>query len=446
MKVLLVVHQFFPDFSAGTEVLTLGVARELRRRGHLVHILSGHPGHDDLEEWQRCVRDRFDDFEISRFHHAYVPMGGQRSMIEVGSDNKVAARFFQQILQEFRPDCIHYFHLNRLGTGLIAAADAAGIVQSLTPTDFWTICPTAQLRYPDGSLCTGPSRHAGNCVKHFAQNPVRARWVRELARRVPTGLVDAFVPLARGERGRLAAEVRALDQRLPKTIERLNRLRCVVAPNAFMRAKLIEYGVDPARVVEIAFGVDLPAHSASGSLPTHVPDRLRIGFIGTLAPHKGAHVLLGALRQLPAARWTAVIYGNLAEFPDYAQELQALSADLPGVTFAGTFPSDVIFDVLADVDVLVVPSLWYENTPLVVYSAQAAKKLIVASDHPGIAAAVRHDVDGLLFPAGDAQALAQLLVRLAQDPDLRARLRAQVKPPRSVADYVDDLLQRWSGD
>lgn len=446
MKVLLVVHQFFPMFTAGTEVLTLAVARELRRRGHSVHILAGHPGRDDLEEDQRCVQDRFDGFEVSRFLHAYVPMGGQNSMIEVGSDNKLATRFFQQILQEFAPDRIHYFHLNRLGIGLIAAADAAGIVQSLTPTDFWTICPTAQLRYPDGRLCAGPSRNAGNCIKHFAQNPARVGWVRELARVVPIAVVDALVPLARGEcaeRVAFAIEVRALDQRLAKTVERLNRLRCIVAPNAFMRAKLVEYGVDPARVVEAAFGVDLPEHETSGSRPHPAPDRLRIGFIGTLAPHKGAHVLLDALRQVPTAHWIASIHGNPAEFPDYAQHLHALAADMPGVTFEGTFPSDAIFDVLAKLDVLVVPSLWYENTPLVVYSAQAAGKLVVASDHPGIAAAVRHDVDGLLFPPGDVQALALMLQGLAQDADLRERLRVQVRPPRSVVDYVDDLLRIW---
>jgi glycosyltransferase involved in cell wall biosynthesis len=444
--VLLVVHQFFPHFTAGTEVLTLGVARELRRRGHTVRIVAGHPGRDDLGESERWVRDEFDGFEVDRFHHAYVPMQGQRSMIEVGSDNALAARHFAGILAGFRPDRVHYFHLNRLGTGLILAAEAVGVRQSFTPTDFWTICTTAQLRLPDGQLCQGPSLHAGNCAKHFAQNPARPAGVRFVARTLPTAVADALVPIARAAsaaRLPFVAEVRALEERLPKTVSRLNRLQSILAPNAFMRAKLLEHGVHPERVVESAFGVDLPATAPAREGRRRADGPLRVGFIGTLGPHKGAHVLLSAFARLPRGACSLRIHGNPADFPDYVQELSALAAGLEDVAFAGTFPNHAIFDVMADLDVLVVPSLWYENTPLVVYSAQAAGTVVVASDHPGIAAVVRHEVDGLLFPSGDANALAQLLGRLATDRELLERLAAHVRPPRSTSDYVDELLRLW---
>jgi glycosyltransferase involved in cell wall biosynthesis len=444
--VLLVVHQFFPNFTAGTEVLTWGVARELRSRGHTVRIVAGHPGRDELRESERWVRDEFDGFEVDRFHHAYVPMQGQRSMIEVGSDNVLAARHFAGILAQFLPDRVHYFHLNRLGTGLILVAEAAGAHQSFTPTDFWAICTTAQLRLPDGQLCHGPSLHAGNCIKHFAQNPARAAGVRFVARAMPTAWADALAPLARTQaaaRLPFAAEVRALGERLPKTVSRLNRLQCILAPNAFMRAKLLEYGVRPERVVESAFGVDLPTIAPTREGRRPADGQLRVGFIGTLGPHKGAHVLLSAFALLPRGACSLRIHGNPADFPDYVQELSALAAGLEDIVFAGTFPNHAIFDVMADLDVLVVPSLWYENTPLVVYSAQAAGTIVVASDHPGIAAVVRHEVDGLLFPSGDSAALAQQLRRLAADRKLLARLAANVRPPRSTSDYVDDLLRFW---
>lgn len=448
VRVLLVVHQFFPFFTAGTEVLTLGVARELRLRGHDVHIVTGHPGSSDLSESERWVRDRFDGFDVDRFHHADVPMQGQRSIIEISSDNALAAQHFARVLSEFQPDQVHYFHLNRLGTGLILAAEAAGVRQSFTPTDFWAICPLAQLRLPDGRLCDGPSQHAGNCVKHFAQNPTRAAPIRLFARGLPTALADALVPLAKAEQAArypLLAEVRALSERMEKTISRLNRLQHIVVPNAFMRAKLLEYGLRPDLMVESAFGVELPGIVSKRVGQNYVGRPLRVGFIGTLAPHKGAHVLLSAFALLPRGSCSLRIYGNLKEFPDYAKELVAQAAGRSDIDFAGTFPNAAIFDVLADLDVLVVPSLWYENTPLVVYSAQAVGKIIVASDHPGIAAAVRHEVDGLLFPPGNARALARLLHRLTSDQELRERLAAHVRPPRSTANYVDDLLSLWNG-
>ncbi len=446
VRILLVVHQFFPFFTAGTEVLTLGVARELRRRGHEVNIVAGHPGKNDLIESERWVRDQFDGFDIDRFHHADVPMHGQRSIIEVGSDNVLAAQHFASILHRFRPDQVHYFHFNRLGTGLILAAEAAGIRQSFTPTDFWAICPMAQLRLPDGSLCHGPSQHSGNCIKHFGQSPSRVAPIRFISRVMPRGLADGLAARVSEREATwhpMLAEIRALRERAPKTISRLNRLRHIVVPNAFMRAKLVEFGLRSDLMVESAFGVELPDTSSKRCGYSQADRPLRIGFIGTLAPHKGAHVLLSAFSLLPKGICTLRIYGDLQDFPDYSAGLLAQAAGRSDVYFAGTFPNAAIFDVLADLDALVIPSLWYENTPLVAYSAQAVGKIIVASDHPGIAAAVHHEVDGLLFPPGDARVLAQTLQRLAGDKKLQERLAAYVPLPRSIGSYVDDLIELW---
>lgn len=448
MKIILVVHQFFPAFSAGTEVLTLSVARELRRRGHQVRIVAGHPGSNDLLDAARWVQEEVDGFAVDRFHHAYVPMGGQSSMIDIGSDNVIAAAHFECLLRAFKPDRVHYFHLNRLGTGLILKAKAAEVRQSFTPTDFWAICATAQLRLPNGRLCDGPSKHAGNCVKHFAQHSSRAAIVRMVARAAPTAVVDALVPLVSSIDVEMAksasiADIQALDKRLAKTVSRLNQLDQIAAPSAFMRAKLIEHGVRPELLVDVPFGIDL-ARSSPNNVRNPVQDGpLRVGFIGTLAAHKGAHVLVNACARLPVGCCSFRIYGDFNEFPEYVGQLTAQLAGLQNIDFAGTFPNAAIFDVLAGLDVLVVPSLWYENTPLVVYSAQAAGKIVVASDHPGITAVVRHGVDGLLFPAGDAEALAQQLYQLAFDAEYRSRLISKVRQPRSTEDYVDDLLALW---
>ena len=168
MKILLTVHQFFPEFTAGTEVLTLSVARELLRRGHEVHVYAGYPTDKELLDNERFDEYEFEGIHVYRFHHAYVPMDGQASLIEVGYDNRLAAIRFEKILQSFKPDVVHFFHLNRLGTRLIEKANLAGIPAFMTLTDFWPICPTGQLLLPDGKLCKGPNHYAGNCVKQVS--------------------------------------------------------------------------------------------------------------------------------------------------------------------------------------------------------------------------------------------------------------------------------------
>lgn len=442
MNILLVVHQFFPDYAAGTEVLTLSVARELGARGHTVRVLTGFPGAADLADAQRCDEYIHEGIPVYRFHHAYVPMGGQTSMIEVGFDNRLAAAYFARILRDFEPDLVHLFHLNRLGTGLIDIAADAGVPCFMTPTDFWPICATGQLLYENGSLCAGPNANAGNCVKHFAQSTLGG-WAGAVAGAIPVAGADLLVRMTRS--GLLPSypkrqEVVAMASRLGINIARLNRLDGLLVPNAFMRELLLRYGVTPERIALAPFGLDRVAQAAPRPA-ARAP--LRLGFIGTLAPHKGCHVLVDAFNALPAGAATLDIYGKLDDAPDYVATLVAAAAANPAIAFRGTFPNTEIDRVMAGIDALVVPSLWYENTPLVVYSAQAACCPVVGSDLPGIAAVIAHDDNGLLFEAGNVRALARQLARLVDEPGLAGALSAQARAPKSIAEYVDDLTGMW---
>jgi glycosyltransferase involved in cell wall biosynthesis len=220
-------------------------------------------------------------------------------------------------------------------------------------------------------------------------------------------------------------EVLATASRLDVNISRLNKLKALVVPNKFMGDLLVEYGVTPSLIVQSAFGID--------------------GFIGTLAPHKGCGVLVDAFKLLQKGKAILKIYGSVTEHPDYSSKLKLLVDNKDDIEFCGTFHNSEISQVLAGVDVLVVPSLWYENTPLVVYSAQAAFCPVVASDLPGISVVIENEVNGLLFSAGDTVQLASQLSRLVDEPGLAARLSANARSPKSIASYVEELLDVWAG-
>lgn len=444
MKVLLTVHQFFPEFSAGTEVLTLSVARVLKSLGHEVRVFTGYPVSENLTDEERFDQYLYDGILIDRFLHAYVPMGDQVSKIEIGYDNHLAADFFQQLLEEFKPDLVHFFHLNRLGTGLIERAVACGTPAYYTPTDFWSICPTGQLLRCGGRACEGPSQDAGNCAVHFAANMLPDRIGKRLTA-LPDRVGDMMVRLIRSSwipAVSLVNEVRALDQRLDRNVRRLNLLQGIVAPNRMIEALFLRNGVRPGIVTRSSYGINLQQ-------PVVLRDRtlrqrpLVLGFIGTLAPHKGCHVLLEALQGVSSREVLVKIYGKQTEFPEYVAQLHQLTEGNEGVTFCGTFANEDIFNVLGDLDALVVPSVWNENTPLVVYSAQAAGCPVIASDVPGIAEAVTRGVDGLLFEPGSAAALKSTLERLLVQEGLLADLASNSTSPKSVSVYVDELLQIW---
>jgi glycosyltransferase involved in cell wall biosynthesis len=445
-KILLTVHQFFPEHGSGTEVLTLSVARELMARGYEVNVFTGHPSVPEIME-----EERFDEYEcegihVYRFHHAYTPMYGQTSKVELSYNNNLAANYFEQILERFRPDLVHFFHLDRLGTGLINLTVSAGIPAYMTPTDFWLICPTAQMVLCNGSMCQGPSPYGGNCIKHLAeigQKGLAGRLVKWL----PTSMSSLLARLTQANvmppyphHG----EIRAISSRLKINMERLNQLNGIVTPNRFMSEKLVEHGLSPHLVIQSTFGIDVDRNIVN-AIRRSSRQPFRVGYIGTLATHKGCHILIEAFKALPAGQAILKIYGRMEDFPEYSSDLKRLAENNETIEFCGTFHNSKIGEVLAGLDVLVVPSLWYENTPLVVYSAQAACCPVVASDFPGLSAVIQDQLNGLLFEAGNSAALTKQLSRLINEPDLVERLSANSQQPKSTSSYVDELLNIWKG-
>ena len=171
---------------------------------------------------------------------------------------------------------------------------------------------------------------------------------------------------------------------------------------------------------------------------------LRIGYLGGLAWQKGVHVLVEAFNRLPPDRAELTVYGDPRPFPDYVARLRAL-AHHPRIRFAGPYAPEDRWRVLADLDLVVVPSVWPEISSLVTQEAFAAGVPVVAARVGALAGRVRDGVDGRLVPPGDVRALAAVLADLAQRPDELARLRQGVRPPRTLGEHVAEIEGIYRG-
>lgn len=422
-------------------MLTHSVASELRARGHEVTVFTGYPARELMPDAKRFDKYEINGISVYRFHHSFVPMGGQQVVSEIEYNNYLTAGYFKGLLEELKPDVVHFFHFSRLGAALVDVARELGIPAYYTPTDFWAVCPTSQLLLPDGRVCAGPSSHGGNCVKHVA---LLTRWrhYSDVVKHLPDSAIDAFAVVAKAGHGinfPFRQEIAALSRRKPFNISRLNALQGIVSPTQLMTNLLTGNGVNPELIQQSAFGINVTGFE---KFQREYPDGrpITIGYIGTLAPHKGCHVLVDAFNKLTNSDACLKIYGNPKEFPDYVAGLQAAAKGNDAIEFCGTFPNAQIADVFAGIDVLVVPSVWYENTPLVVYSALAAKCPVIASNFPGMSEVVRDGWNGLLFEPSNADALSGCLARLHQQPGLLQTLSENCAPPKSIAAYVDELL------
>lgn len=444
MKIVLTVHQFFPEYFSGTEVLTYSVARELLARGHEVAVFTGYPARELMPDAQRFDKYEIEGISVYRFHHGFVPMGGQQVLSEIEYDNHLVAGYFKRLLLDIKPDIVHFFHLSRLGASLVDVVRELDVPAYYTPTDFWAVCPTSQLLLPDGRVCPGPSSHGGSCVKHVA---LLTHWrhYSSVVKHLPDVTIDAFAVVAKAAHGinfPFRQEIAALSRRKPFNISRLNALQGIVSPTQLMTDVLTGNGVNPELIKQSAYGINV---AGFGGFHREYPDGrpIIIGYIGTLAPHKGCHVLVDAFSKLTNSDARLKIYGNPKEFPDYVAGLHAAAKGNDAIEFCGTFPNGQIADVLSGIDALVVPSVWYENTPLVVYSALAAKCPVIASNFPGMSEVVRDGWNGLLFEPGNAEALAECLTRLQKEPALLQAMSQNCEPPKSIAAYVNELLDLY---
>jgi glycosyltransferase involved in cell wall biosynthesis len=188
-------------------------------------------------------------------------------------------------------------------------------------------------------------------------------------------------------------------------------VRCF--PGIGERVHVVPNGVDPSR-----FGIN----SKSGK--TH--DNFTVGFVGTLKPWHGLHILVEAFAQLhlrdDSARLLIVGDGPQREGIEDALAEQGL---LSAADFAGAVDPAEIPGLLARMDVAVAPYpdlAQFYFSPLKVYEYMAAGLPVVASRIGQLKGLIENGVNGLLCPPGDADALAGALDRLRLDPDLRARL------------------------
>jgi len=234
-----------------------------------------------------------------------------------------------------------------------------------------------------------------------------------------------------------------VDRRLDHARSVFAAVDLFVAPSPALAEEFRRLGLPEAKLCVSDYGFPALAQPPSPHpRPERRPGPLRIGFAGTLVWHKGVHVLIEALRRLPPEGCELLIFGDPGVFPDYAAELRRRSAGLP-VRFMGRFDRTAAPGVYAQMDVLAVPSLWPENSPLVIHEAFQAGLPVVGSRLGGTADLVVHGTSGLLYEAFSAADLAAALRRLIEEPGLRDRLAAGAPAVKSIDQDACDWEERY---
>jgi glycosyltransferase involved in cell wall biosynthesis len=121
--------------------------------------------------------------------------------------------------------------------------------------------------------------------------------------------------------------------------------------------------------------------------------------------------------------------------------LRKLAEGDPDIALADRYEHNQLAQILRDLDIVVVPSIWYENAPHVISEAFAAKRPVVATDLGGMSEIVANQVNGLLFARGDASDLARQLQRVLDEPGLIPQLQQGIPPIRSLEEEMTELMR-----
>ena len=315
-----------------------------------------------------------------------------------------------ELLEAFRPEVVHFHHTLMIGVEALylvkRVLPRARIV--LTLHDYFPICANdGQMVTTDGHvLCRGASPDA--CRKCFPQRSLDQFLLREQHVKTMFGLVDQFI-----------------------------------SPSAFLRERYVTWGIDPAKIVVVANG-----RPAAPPVPhRHLPKGARrdaFGYFGNLSPYKGVPVMLAAAQRL-AADGTAFALRVHGGAPFQTEAFRASIADAANdtggrVAMLGPYHRADLARLVRDVDWVIVPSIWWENAPLVIQEAFQQRRPVLCSDIGGMAEMVRDGIDGLHFRVADPGSLAGVMRRAADDPKLWDRLVAGMASARGLENCAAEHL------
>ena len=408
MRILVVVHDFLPETLAGTEVLAQSTINSLVKE----KIANQKVEVGLFTSYYNLPKKSEIPVNIPPEHIYLVKK--KKSAALFGSWSPIVRHQFKVALKSFKPDTVYFFHTLFLSIDLplIAKKSGARVVYYLH--DFSLICPRGTLLARNGTRSNKIDRR-GRCVDciRLDQHRFAQRW-------------PILKPLIGPTMVRLLLKIR---DRQTKQIFR--QTDAFISPSETVAQALINFGLSANKMHIVPYG--MPQLRPSSKKPTA---KFQVGFVGTLAKHKGLPVLLKAASYLDPSKYQVNLFGQLKD-----QELIEQIKQLSNVTYHGEFLPQKVQFIYNKIDCLVAPSIWFENQPLVILQAFQTRTPVITSDLGGMRELVDDGKMGLLFPVGNAQALAETIIKLKRSPKLQKSIaHNQAKSPLPLSEK--EHLQR----
>ncbi len=398
MKILKVIHGYPMIYNAGSEVYSQTLCNELSKN-HEIHVFTRE---EDSFKPDYSMRKDYDALDNRIILHIVNNPRNKDRYISSEIDKR-----FKDVLEEVNPDIVHIGHLNHLSTSLVfEIPQDIPVIYILH--DYWLMCPRGQFMqmFPEDSenlwaACEGQEdkKCALRCYSRYFS----------------------------GEKEQFERDLNYWTDWVSKRMEHIRdvagRVDVFISPSRYLLNRHHQFfGIPREKLIYLDYGFDLNRFK---NRKRKREKAFTFGYIGTHIPAKGIHDLIKAFKKVKGNA-TLKIWGRPRGQDTESLKKLALTSDQENpnnVEWLDEYRNNnIVENVFNEVDAIIVPSVWVENSPLVIHEAQQAGVPVITANTGGMIEYVHHEVNGLLFEHRSYISLAEQMQRFVDDPDLVEKL------------------------
>ncbi|HIF9343392.1 TPA: glycosyltransferase family 4 protein [Photobacterium damselae] len=392
MKVLVVNKFFF--LKGGAETVFFQEREMLKSFG--VDVIDFSMQHE--KNWDSSYADFF--VENVDYHQEHSITSQLKTAFDF-IHNSEACRKIKLLIQQEQPDIVHFHNIyHQLTPSVIKVAKSLGCKTVLTAHDTKMACPSYTM-YREGHVCE-------DCLVHSPFSAFKNRCYENSVSKSFLLMLEAFYQ-------QVAGNYQSLD--------------AIISPSAFL-ANIIRRKYPKANIKVIVNGIDENVVYEDGR------DLGYFLYLGRLSKEKGVETLAKAHQMLAGCVELKIV----GDGPLY----QELERNYPQLQLLGFKQGQELLDLIKGAKAIIVPSECYENCSMSVLEAMAYGKPVIGANIGGIPEQVRHNIEGILFEAGNPESLADAMLTLHNDSELVSNLgshsRQRLVEKYSLTKHKEDLI------